>query len=74
MKALLLYSQYYVDFVLIDGFQKPPRRIFVSSVMRDFEHERRAIAEAITKSENVPVFAEAIIDVTRNPRKVIEDT
>jgi hypothetical protein len=41
--------------------------------MQDLELERKAVADVIVHSENVPIMAEYITDVQNTPRKVIED-
>lgn len=37
----------------------PPRRIMVSSVMREFEAEREAIKNVVFMSGNYPIMAES---------------
>jgi|GEM_PF-1615987 hypothetical protein len=42
------------------------------SAMEDFEEERNKIAIEIMISQNIPIMAEYVFNVTDNPRKVVK--
>jgi hypothetical protein len=46
-------------------------KIFISSTMDDLKDLRKNVADIITKSENVPIMAENIVDVG-SPKEIIE--
>lgn len=55
----------------------PPRRIMVSSVMREFEAEREAIKNVVLMSGNYPVMAESRLSglsVMEEVKKMVDDS
>ena len=54
--------------ILESGF-----KMFIHSTMEDLPLERQKIWETVTKSENIPIMSEHIIDVENSPRKTLED-
>jgi hypothetical protein len=47
-------------------------RVFISSTMEDLEEERFKIAIELMKSQNIPIMAEYVFNVTDKPREALE--